>query len=209
MDGLTGRAGAVTAIEGYANPVRVARAVMEHTPHVLLAGRGAAQFAEKEGFAPIISPSDWFTHAGADENNHAPGALAHGTVGCVVLDAEGRLAASTSTGGVFNKMPGRVGDTPIIGAGCFADHTVAVSCTGQGEYFIQVAAAAQVAHRMRFAGQDVETAARAVLAEIASLKGDGGLIAVDREGCVTAPFVSEGMKRALLHPDGRIEADAF
>ena len=130
-------------------------------------------------------------------------------VGCVVRDMEGRLAAATSTGGVFNKLPGRVGDTPIIGAGVFADHNVAVSCTGQGEYFIRVAAAAQVAFRIRLAGQSVADAAQAVLDEIAGLGGDGGMICVDAAGQIAMPFASQGMKRAALHLDGRMEAEAF
>lgn len=209
MDGASGLAGAVAALEGFASPVAVARAVMERTPHVMLAGDGAADFARAQGFSPIADPDQWFTRAGADETNFAPGSLAHGTVGCVVRDAAGRLAAATSTGGVFNKLPGRVGDTPIIGAGTFADGTAAVSCTGQGEYFIRVTAAAQVSLRMRLAGETLEAAADAVLGQIRALKGDGGLIAVDADGRVYAPFVSEGMKRGLLHADGRIEAAAF
>ena len=209
MDGATGLAGAVAALEGFASPIAVAQAVMQRTPHVMLAGDGASAFAQANGFAPVIDPDLWFTRAGADESNFAPGALAHGTVGCVVRDQEGRLAAGTSTGGVFNKLPGRVGDTPIIGAGTFADAHAAVSCTGQGEYFIRVAAAAQVAHRIRLAGQSLEQATAAVLAQIKALGGEGGLIAIDARGQVTAPFVSEGMKRGVLHPDGRIEAAAF
>ena len=127
----------------------------------------------------------------------------------MVRDGEGRLAAATSTGGVFGKLQGRVGDSPLPGAGTWADGRVAVSCTGQGELFVRTAAAAQVAHRMRFGGEPLELAARAVLDEVAALGGDGGLIAVDADGALTAPFRSSGMKRALLHLDGRIEADAF
>ena len=210
MDGPTGRAGAVAALEGFRNPVLVAKAVMDTTPHVLLAGEGAGALATKVGLTPVSGP-DWFTPAGRGDSNFAPGAsaLAHGTVGCVVRDLEGRLAAATSTGGVFNKLPGRVGDTPIVGAGVFADRNVAVSCTGQGEYFIRVAAAAQVAFRIRLAGQSVTEAARTVLDEIAGLGGDGGMICIDAEGRITMPFASQGMKRAALHVDGRIESEAF
>ena len=209
MDGARGLAGSVAALQGIKSPILAALAVMQKTPHVMLAGDGAGAFARAEGLETIDDPAAWFTHAGADEANHAPGALAHGTVGCVVRDGQGRLAAATSTGGVFAKRPGRVGDCPLIGAGTWADGRAAVSCTGQGEYFIRIAAAHQLAARMRFAGESVGEAACAVLGEIRDLKGDGGLIALGAEGEPHAPFVSEGMKRALLYTDGRIEAAAF
>ncbi|MDP1735868.1 MAG: isoaspartyl peptidase/L-asparaginase [Caulobacter sp.] len=209
MDGHTGRAGSVAALQGFQSPVAVARAIMDWTPHVMLAGEGAARFAAAQGLAAIAHDAAWFTQAGQDESNHPPGVLAHGTVGCVVRDGEGRLAAATSTGGVFGKLPGRVGDSPLIGAGGWADDRVAVSCTGQGEYFVRVAAAAQLAYRMRFGGQSLDTAAAAVLAEIRALGGEGGLIAVDAAGNVAMPFVSAGMKRAALMPDGGIVSEAF
>jgi isoaspartyl peptidase/L-asparaginase-like protein (Ntn-hydrolase superfamily) len=213
MDGPTSLAGAVAALQGFQSPITAARAVMEHTPHVLLAGQGAADFAAEQELARIADPDSWFTRAGADEDNHAPGGgrstLAHGTVGCVVLDAEGRLAAGTSTGGVFDKLPGRVGDTPLTGAGSWADDLVAVSSTGTGEFFIRTAAAVQVAHRLRWAGEDLATAARAPLDQIGALGGDGGLIAVSRTGEIAMPYNSQGMKRAALYPDGRITSAAF
>ena len=209
MDGHTGRAGSVAALQGFESPVAVARAVMDWTPHVMLAGEGAARFAASQRLAAIADAAAWFTHAGQDESNHPPGTLAHGTVGCVVRDREGRLAAATSTGGVFGKLPGRVGDSPLIGAGGWADHGVAVSCTGQGEYFVRVAAAAQLAHRMKFGGQSLAEAAAAVLAEIRALGGEGGLIAVNTAGEVAMPFVSAGMKRAALLPSGEIVSEAF
>ncbi len=210
MDGRTGRAGSVAALQGFESPVAVARAIMDWTPHVMLAGDGAARFAEAhDQLARIVDPAAWFTHAGLDESNHPPGTLAHGTVGCVVRDAEGRLAAATSTGGVFGKLPGRIGDSPLIGAGGWADDTVAVSCTGQGEYFIRVAAAVQLAHRMKFGGEGIAAAADAVLAQIRAMGGEGGLIAVDKDGNVAMPFVSAGMKRAALTPDGDIVSAAF
>ncbi|WP_254601173.1 isoaspartyl peptidase/L-asparaginase family protein [Caulobacter sp. S45] len=210
MDGATGLAGAVAALEGFESPILAATAVMQATPHVMLAGRGAAGFARSQGLAEIADAASWFTHAGFDESNHPPGgALAHGTVGCVVRDACGRLAAGTSTGGVFGKLAGRVGDTPIPGAGVWADRAVAVSCTGQGEYFIRTAAAAQVGLRLRLTGESLPGATRAVLDDIAALGGEGGMIAVSAAGEIAMPFVSEGMKRAALTPDGRIEAEAF
>ena len=213
MDGVTREAGAVAALEGFQSPIAVARAVMTMTPHVMLVGDGAAAFGRAQGLAEIADPATWFTPTGLDEANHAPGqgpsALAHGTVGCVARDLEGRLAGGTSTGGVFNKMPGRVGDTPIIGAGTWADQRAAVSCTGQGEFFIRVAAAAQVGFRMRLAGQTLAEAAQAVIDEIAGMGGDGGMISVSVAGDIAMPFASEGMKCAALHADGRIEAEAF
>lgn len=212
MDGASGKAGAVAALQGIASPIEAARAVMDRTPHVLLAGEGAAAFARAQGLAEIADPAAWFTRAGAFESNHSPGytaGLAHGTVGCVVRDGEGRLAGATSTGGVFGKLPGRVGDTPVIAAGTWADKTCAVSCTGQGEYFLRTAAAVEVSFRMRLAGATLAEAAHAALAAVQAQGGEGGMICVDGQGTITMPFTSEGMKRAALHPDGRIEAAAF
>jgi L-asparaginase/beta-aspartyl-peptidase (threonine type) len=209
VDGARRMVGAVAALEGYESPVRAALAVLERTPHVMLAGAGAAHFAGEQGLAAIADPETWFTRAGQGEANHPPGMLAHGTVGCVVRDRFGRLAAATSTGGVFGKMDGRVGDSPIPGAGVWADGRVAVSCTGQGEYFVKVAAAAQLAFRLGLAGEALAPAAQAVLDEIAAMGGDGGLIAVDAHGTVAAPFVSAGMKRAWATADGAVFSAAF
>ena len=209
MDGAASLAGAVAALDGFESPIAAARAVMERTPHVLLAGAGAAAFAGEQGLARVADPDAWFTHAGLDESNFAPGQLAHGTVGCVARDAEGRLAGGTSTGGVFQKLPGRVGDTPIPGAGVWADRTVAVSCTGQGEYFLRTAAAASVAHRIRWAGASLADAAREAIADIARLGGEGGMICVDARGRVAMPFVSAGMKRACATWDGEVLSAAF
>lgn len=209
MDGVTGRAGSVAALQGFQSPIAAAHAVMTQTPHVMLAGAGAAAFAAEQGLAPIDDPGQWFTPAGRGEANHAPGALAHGTVGCVVRDAQGGLAAATSTAGVFNKLPGRVGDSPLIGAGAWADRHAAVSCTGQGEYFIRLAAAVQVAHRLRWTADPLSAAAQAVIDEVAALGGDGGLIAIDAAGAIAMPFASSGMKRAALFTDGTMMAEAF
>lgn len=208
MDGATRRAGAVAALQGFRSPVRAARAVMERTPHVMLAGEGAALFAHDQGLEAIGDETAWFTHAGHGDDNHPPGTLGHGTVGCCVLDAAGRLAAATSTAGVFGKMPGRVGDTPLIGSGTWADDRVAASGTGQGEYFIRVAAAAQTAWRVA-AGQTLTEAAQAVIGQIGDLGGDGGLIALDRDGNIADPFNSQGMKRAWLRPGGEVEVGVF
>ncbi len=208
MNGADQTCGSVTALQGFANPVLVARAVMEKTPHVMLAGDGAALFAHEQGFAPIADEAEYFTRAGRFESNHPPGTLAHGTVGCVCLDSYGNLASATSTAGVFGKMAGRVGDTPIIGAGTWADNQTAVSCTGQGEYFIRVNASAQLAFR-HAGGQSLPDAADAVLQQIVDMGGEGGLIALNRAGEVIVPFRSQGMKRAWFSGDGEIISEAF
>ena len=208
MDGSTRKTGAVAALQGFKSPIRAARAVMDRTPHIMLAGEGAALFALDQGLEPIGDEAAWFTHAGQGEDNHPPGTLSHGTVGCCVLDGAGRLAAATSTAGVFGKMPGRVGDTPIPAAGTWADGHVAVSGTGQGEYFIRVAACAQVGWRVA-AGQALDEAARAVIDEIGGLGGDGGLIALDASGRIADPYNSQGMKRAWLTTEGQIGVEVF
>jgi len=206
MEGEGRRAGAVAALQGFASPVRAARAVMEATPHVMLAGDGAAAFAAAQGLEPIADPVAWFTHVGF--STRKAGALT-GTVGCVVRDEAGCLAAATSTGGVFGKLYGLVGDSPIPGAGVWADAHAAVSCTGTGEMFLRAAVAAQVAHRIAWTGESLAEAAAAALKDMKSLGGEGGLIAVGAEGDPVLPFVSQGMKRAALMSDGSILAEAF
>ena len=202
MDGATRAAGAVAALRGFISPVRVARAVMEKTSHVLLVGDGASTFAGDQGFERVDDPKTYYVAA----ESGLPGA---GTIGAVALDMSGKLAAATSTGGLHGKMPGRVGDTPIIGAGCWADERAAVSCTGLGEYFMRVNAAADVSARIAYAGQTLESAAAAVIEDVRSLGGYGGLIAVDAAGNVTAPFASQGMKRGLANSRGLREVKTF
>jgi len=207
MDGRTRRAGAVAALQGFASPVRAALAVMQASPHVILAGEGAAAFAAEQKLETIDDPEAWFTHVGF--GGRRAGALATGTVGCVARDQRGDLAAATSTGGVFGKLHGRVGDSPIPGAGVWADEYAAVSCTGTGEMFLRAAVAAQVAHRIAFAGQSLAEAADLALADVRRLGGEGGLIAVNSAGEIVTPFISQGMKRAALLADGTILAQVF
>lgn len=200
MDGARHRAGAVCALQGIASPVGAARQVLEATPHVLLAGEGAGLFARERGLPLIGDPASFYrTPVGLTQEDidAEAAALAHGTVGAVALDRQGGLAAATSTGGVFGKRPGRVGDTPLPGAGVWADGEVAVSCTGVGEYFILGATAYDVAARLRYGGQSLDEACQGAIARIGELGGDGGLIAVNRQGRVSFQFNSPGLKRAV------------
>jgi len=206
MDGPTRSAGAVASLQGFLSPVRVARAVMEHTGHVLLVGKGAADFAASRNLPRVEDPKSYYVEAqsglpGGDTNS--------GTIGAVALDAAGRLAAATSTGGLRGKMPGRVGDTPIIGAGCWADERAAVSCTGLGEYFMRVNAAADVSARIAYAGQSLDEATFEVIEDVRKLGGYGGLIAVDATGHIAAPFASQGMKRGIASSSGLREVKTF
>ncbi|MDH3701013.1 MAG: isoaspartyl peptidase/L-asparaginase [Alphaproteobacteria bacterium] len=196
MNGADRRAGAVSAIRGVMHPVAAARRVLEDGRHVMLTGEGATAFADNSELAMVDDPAAYYV----EHTGHGSGAAAanHGTVGAVALDLEGGLAAATSTGGTFNKRPGRVGDTPLIGSGTWADDRVAVSCTGSGENFIRAAAAHDVAARMQYGAAALPEAVTATLAEVARLGGAGGIIAVDRAGNVAMPFNSQGMKRAAV-----------
>ena len=207
MDGATARFGAVAGICGPRNPVTAARFVMEQTPHVLLAGTAAEKCLHDRGL-----PYETIDYFATDDRRialqrfladtaPADDADRHGTVGAVALDHAGALAAATSTGGMTGKIPGRIGDTPIAGAGTWADTNCAVSATGHGESFVRAAAAHEIAARMRLANQDLRTAADAALAAVAALGGDGGLIALDRHGNFTFPFNSIGMYRGMAQGD--------
>jgi beta-aspartyl-peptidase (threonine type) len=201
MDGPSRKAGAIAALTGFVSPIHAARAVMDETPHVMLAGRGAERFASEQKLERVESVNDYYTPAAAPDGR----AIATGTVGCVALDQQGRLAAATSTGGTLNKIEGRVGDSPIIGSGTWADDRVAVSCTGQGEFFLRAATAHDLACRIAYGKESLDQASRSAIDAIAGLGGEGGLIAVDNQGNIAEAFNSPGMKRALVHPDGRIE----
>ncbi len=231
VDGSTRAAGAVAAVRTVKNPIRLARLVMERTPHVLLVAEGAEDFATAMGVERV--DNSWFDtprrrqqledELAKAKGRQRRGALAPdgssaedvdrdsslaelmGTVGAVARDRAGHLAAATSTGGITNKPLGRVGDTPLVGAGTWADDaTCAVSGTGKGEQLIRHAAAARVAMLMSYGGRTLEQAAREVIEEVLS-RGDGGLIAVSRDGSVAMPFSTESMARGVADASGRFE----
>jgi len=211
MDGNSLKAGAVAGVSHLRNPILAARLVMEQSPHVLMTGAGAEQFAAENGMERV--PAETFStperyqqlldarSAGITQLDHAAPLderTKMGTVGAVALDKAGNLAAATSTGGMTNKLPGRVGDSPLPGAGCYANNAnVAVSCTGTGEVFIRTLAAYDIAALMDYGNLSLaEACERVVMEKLPALGGSGGLIAVDREGNVALPFNSEGMYRA-------------
>lgn len=199
MDGAGKRAGAVAGVRDLVNPVKAARAVLERTPHVLLSGSGADHFCQEVGIERVETPETWYRlPIGVAQADTETDELVHGTVGAVALDQDGRLAAATSTGGLFGKREGRIGDTPLIGLGTWADEDVAVSCTGLGEYFMLSAVAHDVSARMRYAAQSLDIASEASLASVEARGGDGGLIAIDKSGQVVMSYNSQGMKRASV-----------
>lgn len=214
MRGSDRQAGAVAGVLGPRNPVLAARAVMERSEHVLLIGRGAEDFCREHG-VEFTYPGYFHTErrwealqaelrrrAAAAVDNRSD-ADRHGTVGAVARDAAGNLAAATSTGGMTGKLPGRVGDCPVIGAGTWADNgACAISATGHGEWFIRHAVAHEISARMRFLGESLEAAAEKVVADLGAIGGGGGLIAVDGEGRVALPFNSSGMYRGRIGDDG-------
>ena len=211
MDGATRQAGAVGAVRWVRNPVLLARRVMEASPHVFLAGEGAIEFAIDQGLE--LKPGSWFrTERRWQQLQRAilQGALPtepdqgrFGTVGAVALDADGRLAAATSTGGTTAKRWGRLGDVPVIGAGTWADDGCAVSATGDGEYFIRAAAAHAICARMRLGGETPAAAAGDVLEEIRDLGGLGGVIVLDGAGRYSLSFSTAGMYRGRADAAGR------
>lgn len=214
MSGADLSAGAVSGVMRVKNPISLARAVKDSSEHVMLSGRGAEAFAAKMGLE-LVEPLYFHTDErmrSLEKAKRLEGGSSFlseddamidekfGTVGAVALDKSGNLAAATSTGGMTNKRWGRVGDSPIIGAGTYADNAAcAVSCTGHGEYFIRLAVAARVANRMRFAGEELDRAARAVIMdELADMGGSGGLIAIDTAGKISMPFNTAGMYRGYV-----------
>jgi len=213
MDGRDLRAGSVTGVRHVRNPVELARLVMDRSPHVMLAGPGADEFAVEAGLKPV--PNDYFAterrrlelerHLRGDADTGDEAVL--GTVGAVALDPYGNLAAATSTGGMTGKKWGRVGDSPIIGAGTYAaNDCCAVSATGHGEYFIRAAVAHEIASLVRYRGMGVREAAdEVVMKQLVKLGGSGGVIAVGRDGSIAMPFNSPGMLRGAMDSRGRLE----
>lgn len=220
MEGHTRRAGAVAGVETIRNPVRLARAVMEHSPHVMLIGAGAEQFADTQPEIERV-PNAWFDTETrrlqleqaqaleAAERQARDGEAQNlrgkyfGTVGAVALDVHGHIATATSTGGMTNKRYGRVGDSPIVGAGTWADEHCGVSGTGWGEYFIRNAVAHDICARVAYRGDSLQTAADDVIMKrVPELGGDGGAIALDAKGNIAMPFNTSGMYRGWIRQDG-------
>ncbi len=226
MRGDTGMAGAVAGVTTTRHPILAARAVMEHSPHVLLSGPGADTFAREQGLEQVrngffrterrrLQLERWRERQNSASSLADPWAAApherHGTVGAVALDKQGHLAAGTSTGGMVGKLWGRIGDSPIPGAGTWAaDHTCAVSGTGWGEFFLRGTLARDVAALMEFAGYGLDRAATTVVrTHLTDLGGTGGVIALDRQGRVSAPFNTAGMYRGWIDREGNVEVHLY
>jgi beta-aspartyl-peptidase (threonine type) len=225
MDGKTFKAGAVACLKHIKNPVSLARLVMEKSGHVMMDGEGAEAFAKQNG-VEFVDQKYFYTKERWDalekvkaaEKRGGPGGKRfiisdqdrHGTVGAVALDQHGDLAAATSTGGTTNKRAGRVGDSPIIGAGTYANNaTCAVSATGDGEYFIRATVGHDISALMEYRGMSLKEAAQTVLDKVAKLGGTGGLIAIDRRGNIALPFNTSGMYRGYADPSGKFVIEIY
>ena len=230
MYGKDKSAGAVAGLTVVKNPIKAAIAVMQKSEHVMMIGKGAEQFAKKEGLEIVNPKYFWTQHRwdalqkvkkaelkanqpNAMNNSHYPSYYwvdkKFGTVGCVALDKDGNISAGTSTGGMTNKKYGRVGDAPIIGAGTYADKNVGISGTGWGEFYIRTSAARTVAAKYEYQNKDVKTATQEVMLEIEKLGGDGGIIALDKNGNVAMTFNTEGMYRGTVTEDGEINIEIY
>lgn len=210
MDGATRRAGAVTGARHTRNPVLLARAVMEHSPHVMLSRDGADQFSREQGLdqvepAYFATPERWrqLEELKANKLDYYDIDMKYGTVGAVAVDQDGNVAAATSTGGLTGKRWGRIGDSPVIGAGNYADNRAcAVSATGAGEFFIRLGVAHEICARMRMLGEDAKAAADHVIGELEQLGGTGGVIVTAPDGSATFSFNTPGMYRGRATSDG-------
>lgn len=210
MDGTSRKAGAVAAIRDVVYPVSAARAVMDNSHSVMLVGEGANEFAALHKLALVTDPENYYVlPPGVSAEDITFQEIQHGTVGAVALDVYGNLAAATSTGGVFGKPAGRIGDTPIIGIGTWADEEIAISCTGTGEYFIRSGGALTVANRFKLTGDTLQQAMWNMLDDVEHLGGDGGLIAVTKSGEIAMAFNSDGMKRASVSREQPVVATTF
>jgi len=203
MDGSNLNAGAVTGVKHIANPITLARAVMDHSPHVMLAGLGAEAFATEQGFDTVSADYFW-TQQRWEQLQKKLASEKFGTVGAVALDRNGNLAAGTSTGGMTNKRFGRIGDSPIVGAGTYANNkTCAVSATGHGEYFMRLLVAHDISAGMEYGNLSLEASAQAVInGKLSHLGGTGGIIALDRFGRKVMCFNTQGMYRAWSNSEG-------
>jgi beta-aspartyl-peptidase (threonine type) len=236
MDGRTLKAGAVAGLKHIKNPIQLARMVMEQSPHVMMTGEGAETFARQQG-VELVDEKYFYTEERwntlqrqkeaekekqkatppqkSEQRRDPPDPLSQdehkfGTVGAVCLDRAGNLTAGTSTGGMSNKRFGRVGDSPIIGAGTYANNlTCAVSATGDGEYFIRSVVAHDISAMMQYGGKSLAEAADAVLEKVGKLGGGGGLVAIDRRGNIAMPFNTSGMYRGFVGADGRPQVSIF
>lgn len=231
MDGRNLAAGAIAGVHRIKNPITLARAVMEKSVHVMFTGDGAERFAEQVGGIEFVAPEYFITERRREDlkraqekekqeksgkrtslllTDSADREQKWGTVGCAALDKNGNLAAGTSTGGMTNKKFGRVGDSPIIGAGTYANNaTCALSATGHGEYFIRIGVARDISAQMEYKGMSVDEAAKSSLAKVAKLGGDGGLVAIDKNGNVSMPFNTPGMYRGFRLSTGKNAIEVF
>ena len=230
MDGKTLKAGAVASLKHIKNPISLARLVMEKSPHVMMVGDGAEAFAKQQGIEMV--PQEYFyterrwkalqsIKESEKKQSSAPGTGSgpgrpksdedkHGTVGAVALDKAGNLAAGTSTGGMTNKRFGRVGDSPIIGAGTYANNqSCAVSATGDGEFFIRSVVAYDICALVEYKGMALQEAASAVIEKVGKLGGTGGVIALDKDGHIAMPFNTAGMYRGYVDPDGKAVVEIY
>lgn len=225
MNGATGQAGAVAGVSTVKSPIELAYTVMKKSKHVMLSGEGAEQFAQQNKL-PLVDPSYFITskrwqqinkilEEEAENTEHAffdpyIQNKKMGTVGAVALDKYGDLAAGTSTGGMANKKHGRIGDSPIIGAGTFAENsTCAVSATGHGEFFIRNVVAYDVAAQMKYQNKSLKDAAQTTINQLEKINGDGGIIALDQKGNIAMPFNTKGMFRAYAKPNGEVFIEIF
>src|SRR5213594_3603122 len=226
MDGKTLAAGAVASLKHIKNPISLARLVMEKSGHVMMDSDGAELFAKENGIE-LVDQKYFFTQdrwealqkiKAAEKSRASGGGKAflitdqdrHGTVGAVALDQDGNLAAATSTGGTTNKRPGRIGDTPVIGAGTYANNaTCAVSATRDGEYFIRATVGNNISALIEYRGMSLKDAAQVALDRVAKLGGTGGLIAIDREGSIALPFNTNGMYRGYVDPKGKFVVEIY
>jgi len=216
MEGKNLNAGAVTGVRNIKNPITAAREVMIHSEHVFLSGKGASEFAKKQGLEMV--PNKYFYTKSRYESLKQLQMQERareqkdnlGTVGCAVLDKKGNLCAGTSTGGMTNKKYGRIGDSPVIGAGTYANNkTCAVSCTGHGEYYIRLGFARDISALMEYKNLSVEEACREEIRKLSELQGTGGVIAVDAKGNIAMEFNTSGMFRGFIKSDGEKEIAIF